>query len=121
MQGNAAMDFITTAIISNAAYDIVKHGFLITKDKVKEGLSRWITEDAVAEQLAEQLAKLEITDEHSPIAIERRIDKSPELDALIRQINAHVATVAPSTITTVNQTHNGSGDNVAGNKISYKG
>lgn len=113
------MDFITSAIISSAAYDVVKHGFLFTAGKIKKHLGRWITEDAVAEQLAEQLTKLGITDEHSPIAIERRIDQSLELGALIRQINAHVATVAPSTITTVNQTHSGSGDNVAGHKISY--
>lgn len=113
------MDFITSAIISNAAYDIVKHGFLITAGKLKERLGRWINEDVVAEQVALQLAKLEITDEHSPVAIERRIDKSPEFGQLMQQINAHIATVAPSTITTVNQTHSGSGDNVAGNKISY--
>lgn len=113
------MDFITSAIISSAAYDIVKHGFLITADKVKERLGRWITQDVVAVQVAEQLLKLEITDEHSPIAIERRIDKSPELAQLMQQINAHISTVAPSSITTVNQTHSGSGDNIAGHKISY--
>lgn len=113
------MDVITSAIISNAAYDIVKHGFLITTEKVKERLGRWITEDVVAARVAEELGKLEITDEQSPVAIERRIDKSPGLGQLMQQINAHVATVAPSTITTVNQNHSGSGDNIAGHKISY--
>ncbi|HHJ1297421.1 MULTISPECIES: GapS6a family protein [Pseudomonas] len=114
------MDFITSAIISNAAYEIVRDGFLLTADKLKERLGRWISQDAVAAQVAEQLAKLEITDEHTPIAIERRIDKSQEFGQLIQQINAQVATVAPSTITTVNQHHSGSGDNVAGHKISYQ-
>lgn len=117
--GTACMDFISSAILSGAAYDIVKAGVLITADKVTEKLGRWITQDTVAAQVAAQLNQLGITDELSPIGIERRIDKSPELGQLIEQINAHVATVAPSTITTVNQHHNGSGDNVAGNKIQY--
>ncbi|MOA46408.1 hypothetical protein D3C78_1689140 [compost metagenome] len=87
-------------------------------DKIKEQLGRWITQDAVAEQMGEQLNTLGISDDLSPIGIERRIDKSPELSQLIHQINAHAVTVAPSHITTVNQTHSGSGDNVAGHKFS---
>ncbi|MCE1058443.1 hypothetical protein LU646_11195 [Pseudomonas alloputida] len=113
------MDFITSTIISSAVYDLVKHGVLITASSVKERLGRWISHDVVAEQVAEQISKLGITDELSPIGIERRIDSSAELGRLIQQINASVATVAPSTITTVNQTHSGSGDNVAGHKIQY--
>jgi hypothetical protein len=113
------MDFITSAILSSAAYDIVKAGFLITTDMVREKLGRWITQDTVAAEVADQLNQLGITDEHSPIAIERRIDKSPELSQLIEKINANITTLASCTITTVNQHHSGSGDNVAGNKIQY--
>ncbi|MCE1058441.1 hypothetical protein LU646_11180 [Pseudomonas alloputida] len=115
------MDFITSAIISSAAYDIVKHGFSITAARIKEELGSWITQDTVADQIAEQLSKLEITDEHSHIAIERKIDKVPEIRQLMEKINADISTVAPSTVTTVNQNHSGTGDNVAGNKISHVG
>ncbi|MCS5516963.1 hypothetical protein NWF32_24735 [Pseudomonas qingdaonensis] len=114
------MDFITSAIISGVAYDIVKDGFLITADAVKEKLGRWIIQDAVAAEVAAQLSGLGITDELSLIAIERRIDAKPELGRLIERINSNLSIVAPSSVTTVCQTHSGSGDNVAGNKISYK-
>jgi hypothetical protein len=36
-------------------------------------------------------------------------------------INVHAVTVAPSLITTVNQTHSGSGDNVTGHEIFVTG
>lgn len=111
------MDFITSAILSSAAYDIVKAGFVITADRIKEKLGRWIIQDTVAAQVSAQLNQMGITDELSPIGIERRIDSSLAFNKLIEQINAHVATLAPSTINTVNQHHSGSGDNVAGNKI----
>ncbi len=114
------MDFITSTIISGAVYDIIKHGLVITADTVKEKLGRWITQDAIAAEVAEQLSTLGITDELSPVGIERRVDANPELCQLIERINLNLAVSAPSTITTVNQTHSGSGDNVAGNKISYK-
>ncbi|MNG12063.1 hypothetical protein D3C84_956480 [compost metagenome] len=53
----------------------------------------------------------------SEIAITRRLDESAEFQNLLRKINAQAALFAPSQINTVTQTHSGSGDNVAGNKI----
>lgn len=46
------MDFITTAIIGNAAYDILKSGLMLSAGKLKERLGQWIKEDVVAEAVA---------------------------------------------------------------------
>lgn len=111
------MDFITTGIIASSAYDLLKRGLTLSAERIKNCLGQWIKDDVVAEAVAEELAKLGINDEMSEVAIARRLEKSPEVTGLIHDINAKVAVVAPSTITNVTQTHSGTGDNVAGNKI----
>lgn len=111
------MDFITTGVIASAAYDALKHGLSLTTDMVKERLAQWIRDDVVAEALAAELNKLGINDELNERAINRRLDQSPEISRLLASINEKVAVNAPSTATNVTQTHSGSGDNVAGNKI----
>lgn len=111
------MDFITTTIIANSVYDIFKCGLKLSAAKLKERLGQWIKEDVVAEAVATELSKLEINDEMSELAIARRIEQSPEMAQLIREINATAEVSAPSMISKVTQHHTGSGDNVAGNKI----
>lgn len=111
------MDFITTAIIANSAYDILKNGLKMSAEMLKERLGQWLKEDVVAEAVAAELIKLGVNDEMSEMVIARRIEQSPVITSLIRNINANAAVFAPSTITSVTQTHSGSGDNVAGNKI----
>lgn len=111
------MDFITTGIIASSAYDVFKNGLKLSAGVLKERLSQWIKEDVVAKAVAEELNKLGISDEMSEVAITRRLDQSPAMTGLISEINSKVAIVATSTITNVTQTHTGSGDNVAGNKI----
>ena len=111
------MDFITTAIIANSAYDIFKSGLKLSGETLKERLGQWLKEALITESVAAELTKLGLNDEMSELAITRRIEQSPEIASLIRNINADVAVVAESTITSVTQNHSGSGDNVAGNKI----
>lgn len=111
------MDFITTAIIGNAAYDLLKSGLTLSAEKLKQRLSRWIQEDVVAEAIAAELTKIGVNDEMSEMAITRRLDESPEIKRVVQEINANTSIVAPSSINTVTQSHNGSGDNVAGNKF----
>mgnify|MGYP003654782396 CR=1 FL=1 len=111
------MDFITTAIIANSAYDIFKSGLKLSAARLKEHLGKWLKEDVIAEAVAAELAKLGLNDEMSELAIARRIEQSPEIANLVRDINAVAAVSAPSTINRVTQNHSGSGDNVAGNKI----
>jgi hypothetical protein len=111
------MDFITTGIIASTVYDLLKHGLKLSADVLKGRLGQWIKEDLVAEAIATELTKLGINDELSEVAINRRLEQSPSISTLIRDINANAGVVAPSTISSVTQTHSGSGDNVAGNKI----
>lgn len=111
------MDFITTGIIASSVYDVLKNGFKLSAEMLKQRLSQWIKEDIVAESVVKELTKLGINDDMSERAINRCLEQSSEITALIREINAEVAVFAPSTITNMTQTHSGSGDNVAGNKI----
>lgn len=111
------LDFITTAIIANSAYDIFKAGLKLSSDQIKKSLGKWLIDDALAERLATELKNLELNDELSELAIAKRIEKSSAITKIIGEINASTATVATSTITNVTQHHNGTGDNIAGNKI----
>ncbi|MDD1963750.1 hypothetical protein NPS29_00295 [Pseudomonas putida] len=112
------MDFITTGIIASSAYDVFKHGLTLTAQTLKERLAQWIKDDVLADALAAELSKLGINNQMSELAMTQRMDESPAIPALIRDINAEAALFAPSQINTVTQTHSGSGDNVAGHKIT---
>ncbi|RDI10768.1 hypothetical protein [Comamonas sp. AG1104] len=112
------MDFITTGIIASTAYDLLKMGLKLTAKTIKDRLGTWIKDDVIAVAVSEELTKLGISDEMSEKSIERHLEQSVEISRLIQTINASSAVVAPSAITSVSQVHSGSGDNVAGNKIS---
>ncbi|MFW7342971.1 hypothetical protein MID00_02710 [Alcaligenes sp. NLF5-7] len=112
------MDFITTGVIASTIYDVLKRGAQLSGDILKSRLGSWIKDEVVADALATELAKLNINDELSELAINRRLENSSQLLTLLQEINAKAAIATPSTINTVTQTHNSSGDNVAGNKIT---
>lgn len=111
------MDVITTGIIASLAYDILKSGAQLSAGILKDRLKNWVKEEVIADAMASEITKLGINDELSELAINRRLEGSSQLLDLIREINAKAGLVAQSTVTTVTQTHSGSGDNVAGNKI----
>ncbi|AKJ98885.1 MULTISPECIES: GapS6a family protein [Pseudomonas fluorescens group] len=111
------MDFITTGVIASTVYDVLKHGLKLSAGVLKDRLGQWLKEDVIAEAVASELSKLDLHDGLSEKAISQQIDQSQAISTLIRDINARAALIAPSTITAVNQTHSGSGDNVGGNKI----
>ncbi len=111
------MDFITTGVIASTVYDVLKTGAKLSAGVLKERLGKWLRDDVIAEAVAAELSKLDINEDLSEKAIEKRIDQSQSLGALIHGINAKVSVVAPATVTNVTQTHSGSGDNVGVNKI----
>ncbi|ODS63627.1 MAG: hypothetical protein ABS37_11575 [Acidovorax sp. SCN 65-108] len=111
------MDFITTGVIASTVYDLLKNGLKLSAGVLKDRLSQWVKDDLVAQAVADELSKLRLDDSLSEKAISQQLNESQALSKLIRQINGQVTLVTPSTIATVNQTHGGSGDNVAGNKI----
>jgi hypothetical protein len=109
------MDFLTSTILSGVAYDMIKCGVLLTADNLKYQLRGWIIDDASLPVLAGELNKLNLTDEMSESAIERKIITSSELISLLENIKP----VAESN--TIIQSHSGSGDNIGRDKIIHQG
>jgi hypothetical protein len=109
------MDFLTGAILSGIAYDMIKCGVMLSKDELKERLRDWIIGDNELLILSNELKKLELTDEMSETAIERKIAATPELKQLLENIKP------VSESNTIIQHHSGSGDNIGRDKIIHSG
>lgn len=107
--GMVKVDFLSEGMLANAAYDILKNGVQIGASAIKERLQKWLVDDKAAKLIADSMQKLALTDEMSEKAIEKKICSSAELLELIKHIKQ-------SSTATINQIHNGIGDNVAGNK-----
>jgi hypothetical protein len=106
------MDFLTSTILSGMLYDGFKSGATLTASFLKEKLQGWLFDEDVIKQLTDNLKVLELEDlaEH---AIEKKINRTPSVLDCIEQIKID------QNIGSVTQVHNGSGDNVAGNKVTY--
>ena len=102
------MDFLTGAVLSGIAYDMVCTGITFTTSTIKEQLKNWVIDDAVASIIADELTKLELSEDHSPKYIEKQLNTSQELLTLLEKIQ-------PSQV--INQTSYGSGDNVGRDKV----
>lgn len=102
------MELITGAVLSGIIYDMLKHGITLTASNIKEKLRCWLIEDTVANSMEKELSKLQLSEDMSQSVIAEKISMSKELTELIEKLKPN---------TTIMQTHNGSGDNVAGNKI----
>lgn len=113
------MDFITTGIIASAAYDILKCGAKLSAEVLKYRLGTWIKDEVLANTLATELRNLDINEDLSESAINRRLENDSQLSELIKEINEKSGLISSTTITNVTQNHSGSGDNVAGNKIMH--
>lgn len=111
------MEPLTTGILASALYDFLKHGVTVTAAALKEQLGGWLQNDTDAVSVEQAIKKLDLDDGLSEKAIRQLLEQSAVLGSLIQKINAKIVQNAPSAITTVNQTHSGSGDNVAGNKL----
>lgn len=103
------MPFLTEVIVAGVLYDLLKHGFTLTAENIKEKLKTWVLNDNNAQAISAEIVKLELNDEMSEKAIQHKIASSEQLMELINAVK-------PST-TTIIQTHNGTGDNIGGNKI----
>lgn len=104
------MEPITTAILARGIYDLLQAGLSFSKNTIKEKIKTLIKDDEVADSLSNKVEKLPLTDELSPIAIQRKFDEDPEIKKLLSSITAQ-------SVVNLNQQHSGSGDNVGGNKI----
>lgn len=108
-------EFLTGAILSGIAYDVMKCGVVMSIDELKQRLKGWLISDSEILVLADELNKLELTTEMSETAIERKISSSHELQKLIKNIKP------ASEGNTIIQHHSGSGDNVGRDKIIHSG
>lgn len=108
-------EFLTGAILSGITYDIMKCGVALSIDELKQRLKDWIISDSELLVLTSELNKLELNDEMSETAIERKIMASPELKQIVENIK-------PASVNnTVIQNHSGSGDNIGRDKITHIG
>ena len=105
------MDFITGTLLSGFIYDMLKHQLSLTADNIKKRLQDWVVDDSVANAIEKELCKLQLSDELSESAIEKRIGASGELTTLMTAIK-------PNLNTTIVQSHSGTGDNIAGDKTT---
>jgi len=106
------MEFLVGAVVSGIVYDMLKHSVSIQAENLKERLKGWILDEAATKKLVAELESLDLTDELSESAIEKRINNSPKLLELISSIKKE------SVVININQNHSGTGDNVARDKIT---
>jgi len=110
-----SMDFLTGTILSGMLYDLIKCGIMLSSDNLKDKLKDWVIDDSTLLTLSSELTKLELTNDLSELAIENRVLASPEITTLIEKIQPN------SSNNIIIQTHNGTGDNIGGDKIIYSG
>ena len=103
------MEPITTVILSGFMYDMLKYSVSLTGSNIRAKLQGWLIDEALSEKLAHELSQLEINNGMSEAAINNQLTSSAELLNLLSEIK-------PSNNTTT-QTHSGTGDNIAGDKI----
>lgn len=105
------MDFLSATILSGIVYDMFKHGAKITAQNLQKKLHDWVINGTELETISTKLNELQLTDEMSESAIEKKIVSSNELMSILEKVQ-------PSTVNyTVIQNHSGEGDNVGRDKI----
>jgi hypothetical protein len=106
------MEFLSSVVLSGFLYDMLKHGVSVTSDTVKTKLKDWAIDEVIAPALSAEISKLNLTDELSESAIEKRISQAPNLVELINSIKKD------QTVTNIIQSHSGNGDNIGRDKIT---
>ncbi len=104
------MDFITSTIVSGLVYDCLKKGVQLCSEEIKSSFQGWLIDDVMARKLEAELGKLELSDELSEKAIEKRLQQSQELMAVLNEI-------PKDTTINITQIHNGTGDIIGRDKI----
>lgn len=102
------MDYLTASIISGVIYDGIKSGVTISSNFLKIKLRNWLIDDDTAIKLEEGISDLNITEEHSELAIEKKILAHEKLNEVIKKIQK---------TNTINQ-KNKYGDNIIANEKS---
>lgn len=115
------MEVVSTVLLgllTNTLYDYGCRGVKITKDKIKESLSTIIIEEAAVEKIAERT--LELNEQNSLMNYnKRKIEEELLSDALLTAMIKSLpsSSLNNQQVKTLNQTHNGVGDNVGRDKF----
>jgi hypothetical protein len=102
------MGFLSSVVLSGFLYDMLKDGVSFSSDAIKTKLKSWAIDEIVAPALSAEISKLNLTDELSESAIEKRINQAPQLVELMSSIK---------NVQTITQNHSGTGDNIGRDKI----
>ena len=105
------MDFLSSTILSGFLYDMLKNRVAVSAENIKLKLKDWAISELVAPTLSEEVNKLNLNNEMSESAIEKRIIQNPTLMELLTSIKS------VKNSTTIIQQHSGSGDNIGRDKI----
>lgn len=103
------MEFLTGSILSGLLYDGVKSGGELGAGLLKSQLQGWLIDDEKISRMAKLIADAGINDELNSRAIEKRIEASPALLALIKEVNNSNTTVNQSTTVGHNINNTGGG------------
>jgi hypothetical protein len=104
------MEFLSSVVLSGVLYDMLKHGVSLSSDAIKTKLKDWAIDEVIAPALSAEISNLNLTDELSESAIEKRINQAPQLVEIISSIkNAQAVTI-------ITQNHSGTGDNIGRDK-----
>ncbi|ORM90762.1 GapS6a family protein [Pantoea septica] len=104
------MEPITTAILARGIYDLIQASVSWSKDALKEKLRTFINDETKIEELAQKIEKIEVNEDMSEKAIEKKLVIDPEILEIIKSIKDEEKV-------SVKQQHFGSGDNVGRDKI----
>jgi hypothetical protein len=104
------MEFLSSVVLSGFLYDMLKHGVSLSSDTIKTKLKDWAVDEIIAPALSKEISKLNLNDELSESAIEKRISQSHNLVEIINSIKK------AQTITNITQNHSGTGDNIGRDK-----
>lgn len=105
------MEAISAAILSSFIYDMLKHSVLLTSSNIRTQLKDWVIDEKLSKKIASEISQLNLTNAMSEASIENKLTSSPKLMSILSNIKPKKNTVI--------QTHSGSGDNIAGNKIIH--
>ncbi|MFD1259705.1 GapS6a family protein [Entomomonas asaccharolytica] len=101
------MDFITAAVLSGLVYDLFRSAGSYSVTKMKELLlNKYSIAEVDAERTSKLIEELDINEDMSAKAIEKKIEASVELMRTLR------ATKVSNKVGDIQQNHSGNGDNV---------
>ncbi|MCF7497933.1 hypothetical protein L3V35_23360 [Vibrio sp. L5-1] len=113
------MDFVSSALIGGALYELVSSPIKLTASYIKAGLDNVVNlEDKVADIIAEELSKEEYKKSASPEELTGLIESSKVLQEVIAQLNEK-----PQTVINIKAYGSGdafNGDKIMGNQINIK-